>query len=130
VTNHPESEHDEQPLAYVVLKEGHKATEKEIQDFMSKQVTRSKWLTGGVRFVDMIPKNPVSGCTSAYMLVAQQLTTRRNSRVKFYARCFGIGQRPRWKTQGSGPGYRFLELVEGSFYELAHFILDYLPARF
>jgi acyl-coenzyme A synthetase/AMP-(fatty) acid ligase len=82
VTNHPESEHDEQPLAYVVLKEGHKATEKEIQDFMSKQVTRSKWLTGGVRFVDMIPKNPVSGCTSTYMLVALQLTTRRKQSGK------------------------------------------------
>ena len=56
------SGHDEHPLAYVVLKDGHKATEKEVQDFLSKQVTRTKRLTGGVRFVDVIPKNPVSTC--------------------------------------------------------------------
>jgi 4-coumarate--CoA ligase len=51
--------HDEHPRAYVVLKEGAKATEKEIQDWLSKLVTRTKRLTGGVRFVPAIPKNPV-----------------------------------------------------------------------
>jgi 4-coumarate--CoA ligase len=52
--------HDEHPRAYIVLAQGKKATEKDIQEFMKKHVTRTKWLTGGVRFVQAIPKNPVS----------------------------------------------------------------------
>jgi 4-coumarate--CoA ligase len=52
--------HDECPRAYVVLKEGAKTTDREIMAWMNKLVTRTKRLTGGVRFVDVIPKNPVS----------------------------------------------------------------------
>lgn len=51
---------DEAPRAYVVLTEGKQATEQEIQDWTAKQVAPHKRLTGGVRFVDAIPKNPVS----------------------------------------------------------------------
>lgn len=51
---------DEAPRAYIVLAEGKKATEKEIQDWTAKQVAPHKRLTGGVRFVEAIPKNPVS----------------------------------------------------------------------
>lgn len=51
---------EEHPRAYVVLSQGKRATEKEIQDWLAQHVTRHKWLTGGVKFVDMIPKNPVS----------------------------------------------------------------------
>ncbi|KAF2102712.1 putative 4-coumarate-CoA ligase [Rhizodiscina lignyota] len=49
---------DERPRAYVVLAQGKKATEKEIQEWLATKVTRHKHLTGGVRFVDAIPKNP------------------------------------------------------------------------
>jgi 4-coumarate--CoA ligase len=56
------SQGEEQPRAYVVLGEGKKATEQEIQKWMEQHVTRHKWLTGGVRFVESIPKNPVSAC--------------------------------------------------------------------
>jgi len=49
---------DEAPRAYIVLAEGKSATEKEIQDWTAKHVARHKRLTGGVRFVDAIPKNP------------------------------------------------------------------------
>lgn len=52
--------HEEHPRAYIVLAQGKKATEKDIQEFMKQHVTRTKWLTGGVRFVQAIPKNPVS----------------------------------------------------------------------
>ena len=51
---------DEHPRAYIVRAADKIATEKDIQDFIKKQTTRTKWLTGGVRFVDVIPKNPVS----------------------------------------------------------------------
>ena len=53
-------DYEERPRAYVVLAQGKNATEKDIQEFMKKHVTRTKWLTGGVRFVQSIPKNPVS----------------------------------------------------------------------
>ncbi|KAJ9638944.1 hypothetical protein H2199_006805 [Coniosporium tulheliwenetii] len=49
---------EELPRAYIVLKQGTQATEKEIQDFMKGKVSRTKRLDGGVRFVDVIPKNP------------------------------------------------------------------------
>ncbi|KIW03622.1 uncharacterized protein PV09_05374 [Verruconis gallopava] len=49
---------DEAPRAYVVLNQGKKATEKEIQDWLANQVAPHKRLAGGVRFVDAIPKNP------------------------------------------------------------------------
>jgi len=52
--------HDEHPRAYVVLKPGAKTTDQEIMAWMNKLVTKTKRLTGGVRFVDVIPKNPVS----------------------------------------------------------------------
>lgn len=48
------------PRAYVVLSEGMQASEKEIQKWMEQHVTRHKFLTGGVKFVEAIPKNPVS----------------------------------------------------------------------
>lgn len=47
------------PRAYVVLGEGEQASEKEIQKWMEQHVSRHKYLTGGVKFVDAIPKNPV-----------------------------------------------------------------------
>lgn len=49
---------EEAPRAYIVLNKGEKATAKEIAEFMKTRVNRSKWLTGGIRFVDAIPKNP------------------------------------------------------------------------
>jgi len=49
---------DELPRAYIVLKADSKTTEQEIAKWMETQVVRYKRLTGGVVFVDAIPKNP------------------------------------------------------------------------
>ncbi|PWY94834.1 4-coumarate-CoA ligase [Aspergillus sclerotioniger CBS 115572] len=49
---------DECPRAYVVLKPGQTATEKDIVGFMDGKVSATKRITGGVIFVDAIPKNP------------------------------------------------------------------------
>lgn len=52
---------DESPRAYVVLQpdEKSKATKpEEIVAFVAKNAARHKWLTGGVKHVDTIPKNP------------------------------------------------------------------------
>jgi len=52
------SNDDERPRAYVVLKPGQTATAAEIVGFMDGKVSATKRITGGVVFVDAIPKNP------------------------------------------------------------------------
>jgi len=37
--------------------EGHKLTEKDVYEVISKTLAKYKWLEGGIRFVDAIPKN-------------------------------------------------------------------------
>ena len=51
---------EELPRAYVVRKEGEKVKEDEVKEWLSKRVSRTKRLDGGVVFVDAVPKNPVS----------------------------------------------------------------------
>jgi 4-coumarate--CoA ligase len=57
------SDHEEYPRAYIVLNVDKKVTEQELHTWFNKQVTFTKRLTGGIRFVESIPKNPVSTCT-------------------------------------------------------------------
>ena len=49
---------DERPRAYVVLNPGQSATAAEIIGFMDGKVSATKRITGGVVFLDTIPKNP------------------------------------------------------------------------
>ena len=49
---------DEAPRAYVVLGPGKQASPKEITSFVEKRVSKTKRITGGVHFIDAIPKNP------------------------------------------------------------------------
>lgn len=51
-------DNDERPRAYIVLKAGSSATSEDIVAFMSGKVSPIKRITGGVAFVDAIPKNP------------------------------------------------------------------------
>lgn len=50
----------ELPRAYVVLKPGAKASEADVASWLAERVAPYKRLTGGVAFVDAIPKSPVS----------------------------------------------------------------------
>ena len=52
------SNHDERPRAYVVLSPGQSATAGEITHFIDSKVSAFKRITGGVVFLDAIPKNP------------------------------------------------------------------------
>lgn len=52
------SDNDERPRAYVVLKPDQTATAADILRFMDGKVSAIKRITGGVVFVDAIPKNP------------------------------------------------------------------------
>jgi len=49
---------EEVPRGYVVLKDGHSLSEKEIREYMDPRVSKHKRLVGGVVFTDIIPKNP------------------------------------------------------------------------
>ena len=49
---------DERPRAYVVLKPGHTASAEDIMAFMDGKVSAIKRISGGVVFLDAIPKNP------------------------------------------------------------------------
>ena len=51
---------EESPRAYVVRKEKSSVTEEEVARWMADKVARYKQLRGGVKFIDAIPKNPVS----------------------------------------------------------------------
>jgi acyl-coenzyme A synthetase/AMP-(fatty) acid ligase len=56
---------EEVPRAYVVLRPGSKATEGDIAAWVKERVSRTKRLLGGVVFVDVVPKSPVSAFLSA-----------------------------------------------------------------
>ena len=47
----------EAPRAYIVKQDGTDLTETEIHSFMEKNVAAYKQLTGGIEFVDEIPKS-------------------------------------------------------------------------
>jgi len=47
----------EQPRAYVVLRPGRNATEAEVKAWCAQHLAKYKALTGGVRFVDALPRN-------------------------------------------------------------------------
>lgn len=50
----------ESPRAYIVRRpgeEGSKLQEKEVQDYLTTRLARYKALTGGVKFIDALPKN-------------------------------------------------------------------------
>lgn len=49
---------DERPRAYIVLKPGQSATAEDIVEFVSGKVSPIKRITGGVVFLEAIPKNP------------------------------------------------------------------------
>jgi acyl-CoA synthetase (AMP-forming)/AMP-acid ligase II len=55
---------EERPRAYIVRREGTNPSGKEIAAWVESRVAGYKRLTGGVVFVDMIPKNPVSNNAS------------------------------------------------------------------
>lgn len=48
----------EAPKAFVVTNNGSSITEQEIKQYVAAKVTSYKQLSGGVAFVDNIPKNP------------------------------------------------------------------------
>lgn len=57
VVGKPNNYSGELPKAFVVLKDGANATTGQIQDFVKARKTRAKWLSGGVEFVNAIPKS-------------------------------------------------------------------------
>ncbi|KAG5668822.1 hypothetical protein PVAND_016745 [Polypedilum vanderplanki] len=54
----PDEVAGELPFAFVVKQPGVELTEEEVKDFVVKNASDAKWLRGGVKFIDEIPKNP------------------------------------------------------------------------
>lgn len=54
----PDEVSGELPFAFVVKETNSDLTEKEVKDFVAKNASNPKWLRGGVKFVDVIPRNP------------------------------------------------------------------------
>ena len=52
------SNNDERPRAYIVLKPGQSTPAESIVGFIDGKVSAIKRITGGVIFLDAIPKNP------------------------------------------------------------------------
>lgn len=48
----------ELPFGFVVKQPGAEITEDEVKNFVKQNASNAKWLRGGVKFIDEIPKNP------------------------------------------------------------------------
>jgi hypothetical protein len=65
-TNRSSEYDDEKPRAFIVKNPGTKVTEGDIMQYMAGKVAGIKRLTGGVSFVDTVPKTPVCCTLYAY----------------------------------------------------------------
>jgi 4-coumarate--CoA ligase len=54
----PDERAGELPFAFVVKHPNAQITESEVKEFVEKHASNSKWLRGGVKFINEIPKNP------------------------------------------------------------------------
>lgn len=73
----PHDIHGEVPRAYVVLKPDSNLKSKLLYDYVAEKVAAYKNLTGGIVFVDSIPKNP-SGKILRRELKLQYQSEQRN----------------------------------------------------
>ncbi|KAE8371843.1 hypothetical protein BDV26DRAFT_298406 [Aspergillus bertholletiae] len=69
---------DKSPRAYIVLKPGHRSTADDIIAFMDGKVSTIKRITGGVVFVDVIPKNPSGKILRKFLREQAQEELRRD----------------------------------------------------
>jgi 4-coumarate--CoA ligase len=54
----PDDAAGELPFAFIVKQPDANLSAQEVKDFVAKNTSNSKWLRGGVKFIDEIPKNP------------------------------------------------------------------------
>lgn len=76
------SNNDERPRAYVVRKPGQSATVDEIIRFMDGKVSAIKRITGGVRFLETIPKNPSGKILRKALRAQAQAELRQGATAK------------------------------------------------
>ena len=55
----PRADGNELPRAYVVRESNTVCSEADIHEYMKPRLADHKWLRGGVRFVDEIPRNTI-----------------------------------------------------------------------
>lgn len=57
----------EQPKAFVVPKPSSKLSPSQVADYVATKVARYKHLTGGVEFIDAVPRNPSGKILRRYL---------------------------------------------------------------
>lgn len=82
---------EEHPRAYCVKALGRDISEQDVAKWMETKVSKNKRLTGGVKFVDAISKNPV--CNGIHIL-GSSYTLTAHSLARFSERHTG-SRRPR-----------------------------------
>jgi 4-coumarate--CoA ligase len=65
----------EYPKAFVVRKH-QDVTARELQDFIEQRLSRHKWLTGGVAFIDVVPR------TSTGKVIRRALQQREQGKTQ------------------------------------------------
>lgn len=68
----------ELPRAYVAIKGGARLTEKELFSFCAERLSKYKALTGGIRFIDAIPRNAAG---KALKNILRELASRQDSTI-------------------------------------------------
>jgi acyl-coenzyme A synthetase/AMP-(fatty) acid ligase len=79
----PDDYSGELPKAFVVLKngtEGSKKLAQEIQKWVEERKVKYKWLTGGVEFLEMIPK------TASGKILRKDLRLKEKEKLKLKAK--------------------------------------------
>ena len=73
----PDEEAGELPFAFIVKQPGVELTEQEVVKFVAENTSKAKWLRGGVKFIEVIPKNP-----SGKLLRREMRETYKNLKSK------------------------------------------------
>ncbi|KAH0842472.1 4-coumarate--CoA ligase-like 7 [Fonsecaea pedrosoi] len=68
----------EYPKAFVVRTPGSTVTAKEVQDYIEARLSKHKWLTAGVHFIEVIPRTP-SGKVMRRLLQKSKTDTAKSS---------------------------------------------------
>lgn len=100
----------EMPRAYIVPREGTKASAEEISSWLAGKVAKYKRLTGGVVFTDAIPKNPVCAVRSRTSHLMCPMLTQRSgfSPARSCERCSAT-RRTRRSRRSRGRGCNLAE---------------------
>lgn len=81
VVGKPDEYAGEVAKAFVVLRAGARTTETDVQGFVKQRKARAKWLTGGVEFVEEIPKSAAGKILRRVLRDREKIASERRSKL-------------------------------------------------